>query len=91
MLAFYYPGAVLANNYGQPVEPSKLKPPKTISRGDTGTLVKTAQAALNEQGAHLEVNGDFGSLTEAAVKAFQRQHKLDDDGIVGPLTWAVLF
>lgn len=38
----------------------------------------------------LRVDGNFGYLTEAAVKALQRQHGLRIDGCVGPKTWTVL-
>lgn len=33
------------------------------------------------------VDGSFGTGTHNAVVAFQRDQKLDDDGIVGPDTW----
>jgi Putative peptidoglycan binding domain/Transglycosylase SLT domain len=52
--------------------------------------VKTLQTELNQEGFGLEVDGLFGRDTESAVKRFQREHGLDDDAIVGPLTWAAL-
>jgi hypothetical protein len=52
--------------------------------------VKALQTEPNHEGFSLEVNGLFGHDTESAVKRFQREHGLDDDGIVGPLTWAGL-
>jgi peptidoglycan hydrolase-like protein with peptidoglycan-binding domain len=52
--------------------------------------VKVLQIELNQAGFALEADGLFGRDTESAVKRFQREHGLDDDGIVGPLTWAAL-
>ncbi len=52
--------------------------------------VKELQELLNADGFDLAVDGLFGRGTEAAVKRFQREQGLDDDGIVGPLTWAAL-
>ena len=52
--------------------------------------VKELQTELNQEGFSLKVDGLFGRDTENAVKRFQREHGLDDDGIVGSLTWAVL-
>jgi N-acetyl-anhydromuramyl-L-alanine amidase AmpD len=51
-------------------------------------LVQELQKKLGFVG--LQVDGDFGPLTEAAVRRFQRQHELVPDGIVGPKTWEVL-
>jgi peptidoglycan hydrolase-like protein with peptidoglycan-binding domain len=62
----------------------------TLVEGDTGPAVVTLQTRLNVWGAKLTVDGDFGPLTLAAVKAFQTGHKLMVDGIVGPQTWAAL-
>ena len=53
--------------------------------------VKELQTKLNRQGFSLDVDGLFGYDLEDAVKQFQAQHGLDDDGIVGPCTWAALF
>lgn len=52
--------------------------------------VRGVQAALNRAGAHLAVDGAFGSKTRDAVMAFQRAHGLTPDGIVGPRTQAAL-
>ena len=62
----------------------------TLQEGDTGAAVETLQTRLNVWGATLAVDGDFGPVTLAAVKAFQAGHALSVDGIVGPLTWAAL-
>src|SRR5579864_7581643 len=52
--------------------------------------VKELQTDLNRFGFNLPVNGTFDDDTEAAVVQFQKDHNLDADGIVGPLTWAAL-
>ena len=62
----------------------------TLVEGDTGPAVVTLQTRLNVWGAKLTVDGNFGPLTLAAVKAFQAQQNLTVDGIVGPATWAAL-
>jgi peptidoglycan hydrolase-like protein with peptidoglycan-binding domain len=63
----------------------------TLERGSQGQDVKDLQEALIEldfkPGA---VDGLFGVYTESAVKMFQSWASLDQDGIVGPLTWEKL-
>lgn len=56
---------------------------QTLRRGDQHELVREVQAKVR-----VEVDGDFGGVTEAAVRVFQRNHGLVPDGIVGPKTWA---
>lgn len=56
-------------------------------RGYKGATVARIQKDLNKlAGASLEPDGDFGPATEAAVKTFQRDQALLDDGIVGEFT-----
>ena len=38
----------------------------------------------------LQVDGVFGQLTEQNVRRYQRNYGLEEDGIVGPLTWESL-
>jgi peptidoglycan hydrolase-like protein with peptidoglycan-binding domain len=52
--------------------------------------VRTLQDLLRARGHSVAVDGIFGPLTEAAVKAFQQSNGLAADGIVGPLTWPKL-
>lgn len=62
-----------------------IGPRLTLRRGTKSELVKQMQEAL-----HISADGDFGSKTEAAVRAFQRTQGIVPDGIVGPKTWAAL-
>lgn len=52
--------------------------------------VRRLQELLGAQGHAVQADGFFGTGTDEAVRAFQRDNGLDDDGIVGPGTWAAL-
>ena len=52
--------------------------------------VRQLQELLNKHGYRLQVDGEFGPRTKAAVLDFQTDHKLTADGLVGPITWAAL-
>jgi hypothetical protein len=60
--------------------------------GDRGELVTDVQRRL-VLATHLketDINGYFDPSTMEAVREFQREHRLVEDGIVGPHTWAEL-
>jgi peptidoglycan hydrolase-like protein with peptidoglycan-binding domain len=61
-----------------------------VRQGDQNHPVKTLQYLLRARGHSVAVDGIFGPLTEAAVRAFQQQKGLAVDGIVGPNTWSAL-
>lgn len=83
-------------NYG---DTTSIQPAETVTytlgsrllkKGSVGGDVKTLQELLNQLGASLTVDGDFGSKTEAAVKAFQKKAGLKQDGKYGDQTHAAL-
>jgi peptidoglycan hydrolase-like protein with peptidoglycan-binding domain len=60
----------------------------TIRKGSAGNPVRRAQKRLTLGGYDTGgVDGIFGAKTEAAVKRFQKDRGLTQDGIVGPQTW----
>lgn len=62
-----------------------------LKEGSRGDEVKELQQRLNELGYSCgSADGIFGSKTEQAVKAFQKDHGLVADGIVGAKTKAAL-
>lgn len=66
---------------------------RPIRTGDRGAAVEDVQRRLVSLGVDLGptgVDGVFLGATCAAVRAFQSDHGLDEDGEVGPLTWAAL-
>ena len=66
---------------------------KAMRIGATGDLVeslqRTLKAKLSPPGT-ISVDGDFGPATEAAVKAFQKQEKIEASGVVDEATWKAL-
>ncbi len=58
--------------------------------GASGTNVVQLQKYLSKIGYPLAADGQFGTRTDAAVRAFQRSQNLIADGIYGPLTRAAL-
>lgn len=65
--------------------------PSLLRQGSTGLEVVTAQNALTKAGFYVVADGNFGPLTRAATRLFQRKHGLADDGIIGSDTWEALF
>ena len=64
-----------------------------LQRGDKGEYVKALQILLIGRGFGCGpdgADGNFGPATERAVQAFQADHNLYADGVVGNLTWAKL-
>lgn len=61
-----------------------------VKKGSTGNAVKAAQTQLKANGYNIAVDGDFGSGTDSATRAFQTKVKLTSDGIIGPNTWTAL-
>jgi peptidoglycan hydrolase-like protein with peptidoglycan-binding domain len=67
-----------------------LSPWPLVRQGDRDHPIRTLQYLLRARGHSVAVDGVFGPLTDAAVRAFQRQRGLAVDGIVGPITWRAL-
>jgi len=62
-----------------------------LAVGSSGPAVKELQQKLDDAGFSPGlIDGDFGFATEAAVINFQKHEGLSPDGVVGPLTVAVL-
>ncbi len=65
----------------------------TLQFGDAGDVVEALQRTLNvrvQPSPNLDVDGDFGPLTEIAVKDFQSHNGLKQSGIVDAATWKAL-
>jgi hypothetical protein len=61
-----------------------------LRQGGSGEDVRTVQHLLNQHGANVAADGQFGSGTTTAVRSFQSAKGLSADGVVGPQTWAAL-
>lgn len=84
-------GAVIPRVDEIPV-PEEGPAPEYLRNGVDHSVIAQLQARLMELGFmdNDEPTQHFGGITEAAVKAFQRQNDLDQDGIAGPATWEAI-
>jgi peptidoglycan hydrolase-like protein with peptidoglycan-binding domain len=73
-------------------ETNKVRIYQTVTYGDKGRTVVILQQHLNSvrQGWGIAVDGIFGPHTDSAVRIYQRQEGLKEDGIVGRNTWTRL-
>jgi Putative peptidoglycan binding domain/D-alanyl-D-alanine carboxypeptidase len=74
-----------------PVIPIPIGSNDRLEYGSRGPAVATLQNGMNRvfpryAACPLEVDGDFGPKTQAAVREFQYRSNLEVSGIVGPLT-----
>lgn len=80
--------------YGRPLygDAAPMPPSDGILReGSVGQAVRTLQSDLNKvMRSGLTTDGVFGSLTRAAVEAFQRRYHLAVDGEYGPSSAAAM-
>jgi lysozyme family protein len=88
-------GRVRAMHAG-PIEPIVIAHPfpgVALKRHDSGPNVGLVQERLRAHGFQIKVveGSPFGPQTEAAVRAFQKQHGFKASGRVGSDTWAALF
>ena len=96
ILRSYYGNVEIVNN--APIRGITSSYPGTpLRRGTSGPSVVTVQVELNRISQNYpaipklsQVDGIFGSATEASVRRFQEIFGLTPDGIVGQATWYAL-
>ena len=87
---------VIAEHYGQTKTAQKATTEPTLpvlKKGSKGASVKALQILLIGNGiscGSYGADGDFGSATDEAVRAYQKANGLAVDGIVGVNTWSKL-
>ena len=82
------PATEPAADQGSETQAATWKP--TIRKGSKGDVVRECQRMLQALGYNLGicgVDGDYGTATAAAVRAFQADHQLLPDAVCGPMTW----
>lgn len=73
------------------VEVPRTWPPRTIdTRCEGWPEIRLLQAAMYCRGYNVLQDGIFGDALRSKVIAFQEEHHLDPDGVVGPMTWREL-
>ena len=85
---------VLSNGSKAETTPAEETPRTILKRGMKGDDVRRLQQRLMELGYALPrygADGDYGSETATAVKAFQRDRSLQVDGVAGEATLTALY
>ncbi|MFI7699765.1 peptidoglycan-binding protein [Nonomuraea sp. NPDC049480] len=67
-----------------PPFPGRLLKYPPVTRGED---VRTWQRQMRARGWELDVDGAYGSESREVCRGFQRRQGVEDDGIVGPVTW----
>lgn len=70
--------------------PKTLEACPTVKKRAKGNITKLIQERLNSVGFNLSTDGIFSKGTEKAIKVFQKNRGLSQDGIVGKNTWSWL-
>lgn len=70
--------------------PKTLNACPTVKKGAKGNVTRLIQERLNSVGFNISTDGIFGTNTYNAIKVFQKNRNLTQDGIVGPNTWSWL-
>jgi D-alanyl-D-alanine carboxypeptidase (penicillin-binding protein 5/6) len=86
-------GKEVYDRFAEPAPAAPVAATSLLKVGARGDLVIWLQRTLNarlEPSPAMTVDGEFGTVTEAAVKAFQKFKKLDATGIVNEETWQAL-
>jgi Putative peptidoglycan binding domain len=91
LIGFYWPQGVPlpVPGPGPDPGPDPVEDRPTLRIGDRGPDVEDLQRMLPYFSG--EIDGDFGSITERNVKAYQLSRGLEVDGICGPATWQALY
>lgn len=81
--------SIISSVNSSDISATPTNPRNYLQYGDTGNDVKTLQQKLNKvgmtdaNGKKLVEDGDFGSATKYAVRAFQEKYHLEVDGVAG--------
>ncbi|NUW33992.1 N-acetylmuramoyl-L-alanine amidase [Nonomuraea sp. SMC257] len=67
-----------------PPFPGRLLRYPPVTRGED---VRTWQRQMKARGWDLDVDGAYGAQSSDVCRRFQRRQGVEDDGVVGPVTW----
>jgi len=95
--AIYAQYGDVTNQLLAPNQRPGVYPGSPLRQGSTGRAVREAQYYLVLASAYyssiprINIDGEYGPATTAAVRAFQQLFGLTADGVIGPATWAALY